>query len=227
MKKTLAILALATALGAGSASHAAFTLSTDLTFGSEYVFRGIKLADNTFHPSVEAGIDDFYIGIWGALPTEKRSSMGYIDEWDAYAGYSVSLSDNVSLDIGATYYYYPIDEAEDTFEPYVGLSWDLDSWSPAVYVYYDIDLKVWTGQGSLGYSIPLASAGTSLDLSGTYGYVKPDEGESYSYYGVSAVLPYQISDNASVSAGVHWASHTLDFVEDNHVYFTVSVTMSM
>ena len=76
MKKTLAALALAAALGSGSASFAAFTLSTDLTFGSEYVFRGIKLADNTLHPSVEAGFDNFYLGIWGALPTEKRNSMG-------------------------------------------------------------------------------------------------------------------------------------------------------
>ena len=126
MKHTLATLALAAALGAGSASHAAFSMSTDLTFGSEYVFRGIKLADNTFHPSVEASFDDFYIGLWGALPTEKRGSMGYIDEWDLYAGYTFQLSDNLSLDIGATFYYYPIDEADDTFEPYVGLSWDID-----------------------------------------------------------------------------------------------------
>ncbi|RKX34792.1 MAG: hypothetical protein DRP71_05925 [Verrucomicrobia bacterium] len=227
MKKTLTALALAAALGSGSASYAAFTLSTDLTFGSEYVFRGIKLADNTLHPSVEAGFDNFYIGIWGALPTEKRSSMGYIDEWDAYAGYMFSLSDNLSLDIGATYYYYPIDQDFGTFEPYVGLSWDLDGWSPGLYAYYDTDLETWTGQGSVGYSIPLASVGTSLDLTGTFGYVKPNEGDDYMYYGVSAVVPYQISKNASVSAGVHWASHDIEGLDDNHVYFTVSVTMSM
>lgn len=227
MKKTLAALALAAALGAGSASFAAFTLSTDLTFGSEYVFRGIKLADNTLHPSVEASSDNFYIGIWGALPTEKRGSMGYIDEWDAYAGYMFSLSDNLSLDIGATYYYYPIDQEDSTFEPYVGLSWDLDGWSPGLYVYYDTDLETWTGQGSVGYSVPFASAGTSLDLTGTFGYVKPSEGDDYMYYGVSAVVPYQISKNASVSAGVHWASHDIEGLDDNHVYFTVSVTMSM
>jgi len=227
MKKTLAALALVAALGAGSASYAAVSLSTDLTFGSEYVFRGIKLADNTLHPSVEAGFDDFYIGIWGALPTEKRTSEGYIDEWDAYAGYGFALSDNLSLDIGATYYYYPIDEVTDTIEPYVGLTWDLDGWSPGVYVYYDFEYENWTGQASLGYSIPFASAGTSLDLTGTYGYVKSKDDDSYSYYGVSAVVPYQISDNASVSAGVHWASNNFEGLDDNHVYFTLSVTMSM
>ena len=226
MKKLLTTCLLASILGVGTSAYAAFSLSGDLTFGSQYINRGVKLADNTFHPSVEAGFDDFYIGIWGALPTEKRGSEGYIDEWDVYGGYRFSLSDDLSLDIGATFYYYPIDEVEDTFEPYVGLTWALDAWSPAVYVFYNVDLKNWTGQGSLGYSIPIASAGTSLDLTATYGYVMPDVGDSYSYYGVSAVVPYQISDSAALSAGLHWATNTIDGAEDNFFYFTVGVTFS-
>ena len=226
MKKLLTTCLLASILGVGTSAYAAFSLSGDMTFGSQYVFRGVKLADNTFHPSLEAGFDDFYIGIWGAIPTEKRSSMGYTDEWDAYAGYGFALSDNLNLDIGVTYYYYPTKVHDDTFEPYVGLTWDLDGWTPSVYTYYDIELEAWTFQGSLGYSIPLASAGTSLDLTATYGYLMPKEGDSWSYYGVSAVVPYQISDSASVSAGLHWATNTIDGAEDNFFYFTVGVTFS-
>lgn len=224
MKKLLASCLLASVVGVGSSAYAAFSISGDMTVGSDYVFRGIKLADTTFHPSVELAFDDLYVGVWGALPLEKRSSMGYIDEWDVYAGYGFALSDNLSMDVGATYYYYPIDGADDTLEAYVGFNWDLEGWTPGIYGYYDFDLETWTLQASVGYSIPFESAGTSLDLSATYGYVSPDEADSYSYYGVSAVMPYQINDSTSVSAGVHWATNDIDGLEDNHLYFTLSLT---
>ena len=224
MKKLLASCLLASAVGMGSTFFAAFSISGDMTVGSEYVFRGIKLADNTFHPSVELGFDDLYVGIWGALPMENRSSEGYIDEWDVYAGYNFTISDNLGLDVGATYYYYPIDEADDTLEAYVGLNWDLEGWTPGIYGYYDFDLETWTLQASIGYSIPFEDAGTSLDLTATYGYVSPNEGDSYSYYGVDAVVPYQLNDSTAISAGVHWATHTIDDLEDNHFYFTLGVS---
>ena len=89
MKKLVASCLLASVVGMGSTSFAAFSISGDMTFASEYIFRGIKLAENTFQPSVEVAVDDFYVGVWGSLPTEKRNSMGYTDEWDAYAGYGL------------------------------------------------------------------------------------------------------------------------------------------
>jgi uncharacterized protein (TIGR02001 family) len=228
MKKLLATTLFATVIAVGTSADAAFTLSGDLTFGSDYVDRGVKLAECTVHPSIEASVDDSYFGVWGALPLEKRNSKGYIDEWDFYAGYGYTLSDTVSLDLGATLYYYPIDQADDTGEAYAGINWDLERWTPGIYGYYDFDLDggTWTLQGSIGYSIPMASAGTSADLSATGGYVSSSDGDSYSYYGVSAVVPYQISASASVSAGVHWASHNIDSLEDNHFYVTVSVSFS-
>lgn len=225
MKKLLATTLLAAVLGAGTSGFGALSITSDMTFASEYVFRGIKLADNSFQPGLEASFDDFYIGVWGSLPTEKRSSMGYTDEWDAYVGYGFNLTDNMALDFGVTYYYYPDTVLDDTFEAYVGLNWDLDSWSPGVYLYYDIDLKAWTGQGNLGYSIPLGAAGFSLDLNAYAGYIMPDEADDFWYYGADAVIPYVINDTATVSAGLHWATNTVDGLEGNHVYFTLSATL--
>lgn len=224
MKKLLAAALLASVLGAGTSAYSALSITSDMTFASEYVFRGVKLADNSFQPGLEASFDDFYIGVWGSLPTEKRSSMGYSDEWDFYGGYGFDLTDNMSLDLGATYYYYP-QAGGSTFEPYVGLNWDLDGWAPSAYLYYDIDLEAWTGQLGLDYSIPLGAAGFSLDLSGYAGYVLPDVDDSFWYYGADAVVPYVINDTATVSAGVHWASNTIDGLEGDHVYFTVSATL--
>ena len=226
MKKYLSAVFLATVFGVSTSANAAFTLSGDQTFGSEYVFRGILLADSAAHPSIEAGVDDAYFGIWGALPLEKRNSKGYIDEWDFYAGYGYALSDTVSFDFGATLYYYPIDQADDTFEAYAGINWDLERWTPGIYGYYDFDLETWTIQGSIGTSVPMADAGTSLDLSATLGHVSPNDADSYTYYGISAVVPYQLSKSSSVSAGIHWASHNIDGLDDNHLYFTVSATFS-
>jgi len=236
MKKIL-VLALA-ALASTGVSRADYSLSTDISFASEYIFRGVKLADNTLHPSLELTQNDFYLGMWAALPindTRPNDDFpGYGNEFDFYLGYTKELSDKASLDLGATYYYYPsiprdsdgIELYESTVEAYVGLTFDIAGFTPAAYAYYDFDLENLTLQGSIGYSIPMAGAGTSLDLSATYGMVEPDEGDSYTYYGASAQIPYKLNDNATLTVGVHYASNDIGRgIEDNFLYYTAGITI--
>lgn len=224
MKKIL-VLALS-ALAAGSVAKADYSLSSDLTYASEYIFRGVQLGDNTLHPSLELTQGDFYLGMWAALPIDQVESKGWSEEFDLYLGYTKELSDKASLDVGATYYYYPDGNVDESLEAYLGMQFDVGGFTPAVYGYYDFDLEVFTLQGSVGYSIPMAGAGTSLDLSATYGYVEPDVGDSYNYYGASAQVPYQLNENATLTFGVHYASNDIgNGIEDDFFYYTAGVTI--
>lgn len=232
MKKIL-VLALA-ACAAGGIAKADYSLSTDITYTTEYVFRGIQLGDNTLHPSIEVTQGDFYLGMWAALPIDQVESKDWSNEFDFYLGYTKELSDKASLDLGATYYYYPKGELEETIEAYAGLTFDVGGFTPAAYAYYDFDLESITIQGSIGYSIPMAGAGTSLDLSATYGHVEPDDDESYTYYGVSAQIPYKLNENATLTFGIHWADndigrYTVDGIEfdteDDFLFYTAGVTI--
>ncbi len=226
MKKIL-VFALA-ALATTGIARADYSLSSDLTYTTEYVFRGIQLGDNTLHPSIELTQGDFYLGMWAALPIDQVESKGWSNEFDFYLGYTKELSDKASVDLGVTYYYYPDGEVDESTEAYLGMTFDVGGFTPSAYAYYDFDLEVVTLQGSIGYSIPMAGAGTSLDLSATYGYVEPDEGESYTYYGASAQVPYKLNENATLTFGVHYASNDIDGifdVDDNFFYYTAGVTI--
>jgi uncharacterized protein (TIGR02001 family) len=211
------------ALAACVSSYGQYSLSVDITYATQYIFRGVQLADGALHPSIEGSSEDFYAGIWFATPLENRSSGGWGDEVDVYAGYTPALSDTVALDIGGTYFTYP--SSDNTFEIFVGANFDLEGITPGVYVYRDLDLETWTYQGNIGYSIPLEAMGASLDLSASVGFVDPDDGDSYTYWGASAVIPYKLADNATVSLGLHYASNDIEFAEDNFLYGTVGVTV--
>jgi uncharacterized protein (TIGR02001 family) len=223
MKKTL-VFALAV-VAAGCIARGEFSLSNDLTFASQYVFRGVKLANNTLQPSVEVKSDSFYAGLWAALPIDQRSSQGYTDEFDFYVGFAPELSDTLSLDFGVTDYYYPQNNGDSTLEAFVGITADAGGFTPSVYLYHDLDLEVTTIQGSLGFSFPMESVGTSLDLSVNVGHTTGGDSDSYTYYGASVVLPYKLNDNATITLGLHWASNDLALAEDDLIYGTVGLTI--
>jgi uncharacterized protein (TIGR02001 family) len=209
IKKT--ILALA-ALGTGASVYAAeqanavsFTL--DNTIVSEYIFRGKEFADYTFHPSIEAKYGDFYAGVWAALPEQQTTT-----EIDVYAGYSLAVNETISLDAGLTYYHYTPAADTSTFEPFIGANAKVAGFNLGLYYYYDLQIDDATTEGSVGYSVPVESIGTSLDFSANLGYVSGDgvEGpggniaDNYTYWGVGVAVPYKVSENATVTVGVKY-----------------------
>ncbi|HEX2100665.1 MAG TPA: TorF family putative porin [Candidatus Synoicihabitans sp.] len=224
MKKTALILA---ALIAGSSVRAqdatsSYSLTLDFPYVSEYVFRGISYADDAVQPSIEFATGDFYAGIWTSLPVTN----GFTNEYDFYAGYGIAVSETWALDLGATYYYYPqTDSGDEQFEPFVGISGDIGGgFTSSLYVYYETEFKVFTYQGSLGYSIPLSDT-MSLDLSGTLGYVDPDAGESYAYWGLGSVLTYKLNQSASAYVGLNYANNDLDWAEGDFLFVNTGVTI--
>jgi uncharacterized protein (TIGR02001 family) len=232
MKKITAILA-ASVAGATIASAQDLSISATVAWESDYIFRGVQLAEEFFAPSVDVSYGDFYVGMWAAMPIDAE----YFNEVDFYAGYGFGINEMLSADVGITAYTYPEDGApEDTTEGYAGLSFETEL-SPAIYVYYDFDLQNLTIEGSVGHSIALSEEG-SVDMTAYLGWVALDENtmgfDDYYYLGAGVAYSYAFTDNASFSIGVNWAGSSEDtmgtngsgltFDSDNEFTFGTSFT---
>jgi len=87
--------------------------------GSDYVWRGAS--QNNGNPALSAGLEysnnGFYAGAWA-------SQVDYNDdanvEYDFYGGYSTSLTDLVSIDVGLIQYNFDGDDNTSVEEVYVG-----------------------------------------------------------------------------------------------------------
>jgi uncharacterized protein (TIGR02001 family) len=96
-------------------------LSGNLSFVSDYQFRGVSQTDED--PAIQGGFDyahvsGFYLGTWASNVELAPASM----EWDVYAGYGGSVGE-LGYNVGLLQYFYPDLSASDTLEVYGGLSY--------------------------------------------------------------------------------------------------------
>jgi len=239
MKKFLlatATLAIAsTAPLAAQASDISVSTSVDLV--SDYVFRGVSLADTAIQPGVEVSAGDFTAGAWFSTGIGNTSVLAG-DELDLYASYSLPLSDTISTDIGITYYHYPqggsLFETKGggagTYEVFASLGFDT-ALAPSLSAYYDFTLEALTLEGGIGHSVAVGDK-TSLDLGGTVGLVDGD-GFSYEYGQASASLGYGFTDDVSAYVGANYSLSSEDSLnykkllsgggEDNLLWFGAGV----
>ncbi len=227
MKKTVIILA---ALMAGASLQAqapasSYSVTVDFPYVSRYVFRGDQLASESVQPSIEVASGNWYGGVWMNQPLIRSID----NEIDFYLGYGVEINDVWAADLGVTVYYYPelkgANVNRTTNEFYLGVNGTTGGFSPSAYVYYDTDLKTWTVQGAIGYSVALSDQ-ASLDFSATLGHVDPEGVDSHAYYGLGVNLPYALSEKATVYAGVQYAS-TDKTGAKNHTYFMAGITLGL
>lgn len=152
------------------------TISANVTFASEYRFRGVDLSGGDF--AVQGGFDvglpaGFYVGTWASNLDDQTVGFGST-ELDVYGGWSGDLGGAFTLDIGGIAYLYP-DAGPGDFdyvELYGSISGDLDIASLTFGVAYAPD------QSSLGstdnlyvYSdISIAIPDTPVTLNGHIGY---------------------------------------------------------
>ncbi len=208
MKKQIVLLTAAVAVGFGSLKAQSLDdLSVTSTFAweSEYVFRGVKFAQNAFQPGLDIELGDLYVGTWGSFATNDSYADG--NEINFFGGYGIALDDVFSLDLGVTVYYFPPSD-DNTTEIYAGIAADTVA-SPSAYIFYDFDLEALTIEGSIGHSIPLDQS-LSLDLGAFAGFVTPDEGDDYFYYGLTADVSLEVNATSSASVGVRFAGNDID-----------------
>src|SRR5262249_42424719 len=134
LKKTVVAGAVAAALSSGLAQAAdptpEHTLTGNVGFYSQYIFRGLTQTDRD--PALQRGSDyshssGFYLGTWGSNISWLRDGGAYRNggslEWDFYGGYKWGFAPDWTLDLGGLYYWYPGDAnpglpKADTFELY-------------------------------------------------------------------------------------------------------------
>jgi uncharacterized protein (TIGR02001 family) len=140
MKKLSYALALC---GLASLSSAALAEGSNLTgnigVATDYIFRGISQSQH--QPEISGGFDyahpsGLYVGTWLSNqawvetgPAKTNSSL----EWDLYGGYSASINDDFSYNVGLISYYYPGNRdgagaglpTPDTVEGNLALTWKM------------------------------------------------------------------------------------------------------
>ncbi len=207
MKKTaiaaVAALAAGVSAQAQTAEASALSVTTDITVVSDYVFRGVHLANTSLQPSVEAAFGDFYAGAWHSSAISTGKPGGIDNETDLYVGYGFALNETFSFDVGVTRYLYDGGSDEDTTEAYIGVSADLFGLSPSLYYYHDFDLEVNSYIASIGYSLPIDAINTSIDFALTLGHIRSSENlvGNYTYGSVGVSVPYALSETATLTVG--------------------------
>jgi len=214
-----AALLCATAVApAAYAQDAELSVSTGLDFTSQYVFRGVSLADDAIQPYVEASYGSFTVGGWFSTGVGANSVFAG-DEFDLYAGYSVPLDSSISLDLGATYYHYPQggdffetkNGGAGTYEVSASVGFGDVPLAPSVSAYYDLTLEAFTLEGGVGHSVPLGDA-QSFDLGLTVGLVDGD-GFSYEWGTATAAVSHAFTDDVSAYIGANFAVNSEDVLD--------------
>jgi uncharacterized protein (TIGR02001 family) len=229
MKKTIALCAALLACGSAFAQEESeYAVTMDLPYVTKYVFRGVQIAKDSFQPSVEFTKGDLYLGVWSSVPLRNKHEEIASTEIDLNLGYSPKLTEKLSADVGLNSYFYPNKSHADgdySVEGFVGLNLELGNFTPAVYVYRDFKLDNYTVQGSLGYSLPLKTLGTSLDFAVTAGTVFQHAGEDYNYYAIGVNVPYKLSDRVKLNVGLTYTENDLDHEKDPGLWGTASIAI--
>ena len=218
-KKSIASLIIAVA-SVSSASAAApmaspatkqFTPSANVSYSSQYLFRGLQQSDRNI--AVSGGFDlnhssGLYVGTWSSnvaygVPTSI--------ETDIYMGLSKTFM-SMDFDMGGIYYMYPGAASSlnyDFFEAYISASKDLGLMSFTLAGNYSPEFFGESGKavyGNFSASMPVSMV-DGLTLTAMVGrqYVKDPAAygvaKSYNDYGLSA--EYSLDSTYSVSLGVY------------------------
>lgn len=209
------------------------TYTADAGVMTKHVFRGIKRSNEAVSAGFKVDFTDqlIYAGAYTVQPLDGAD----MSEWDVYIAITDKLNDWLNYDFGLTYYYYPNklrDTIQQAFEPYFGLIANIPQvpgLSAGAYVYFDLNRKAFTGEISVGYARQLAGK-LGMRLSAYTGYMTAsdlypkmdgdDVDESYSYFGLSAELPYHFTDRLIFTVGVQFSDTSgVDSYSDGDSHF--------
>lgn len=176
-------------------SAATLPISANLTFATDYAFRGISQTQERF--AVQGGFDyaseqtGIYVGTWASnVDFDSETSV----ELDLYGGWAKSFGD-FGVDVGFIHYNYPGESGLNTDEVYVGGSW---KWISAKYYLNTSD----------SFFGALNEDGEYLSISGSYELpVGVTIGASYG----STMLNTSSSDYDDYSLSLGYGYGGLDF----------------
>ncbi|ORE89473.1 hypothetical protein ATO7_06320 [Oceanococcus atlanticus] len=224
------------ALLAGVSGVSAAASEVNLGMSSEYVFRGVPQSDGA---QVWASFDYSFsqLGIYTGLWVSNAGLAGN-EEVDAYVGYALPLSQDLSLDFGAIGYFDPSaaegDTANNNSELYLGVNWQALN----AYAYYNFGGTAVDDDESayaeVNFALPvLADASLKLHVGyfeGVGDFYNALADDNYVDYGVSFIKDYGDAGQIAlaVTATTIDADHGLNgvFAESERPQFTVGWSRS-
>ena len=182
------------------------TLSSDVAFLSQYIWRGYELSKDSLviQPSVTAAYKGFSLRLWGNFDTDvyegpdKGNSKW--NETDFTFGYERNLG---PVGIGAGYIYYAADAWGDTQEFYLSVGGDVIL-APTLTAYWDVDeYSGWYFDLGISHSFDL-SREITLDLAGSIGFEYSDNNNivDYDNYLDPTESKFRNFQNGLISAGL-------------------------
>jgi len=141
-----------------TASNASAEVSANVGYASEYYFRGVLQKESSASAGVDYEEGGFYLGTWAA-------DVGDGLETDLYFGYGFEVSEDMSVGIGYTGYFYTGD-FDDTYQEVnlsadfgpVGVTYNIGEWdgfgTPADYTFasatYSAENGIYVTYGTWG-----------------------------------------------------------------------------
>ena len=176
------------------------TFSGEVTFTTDYIFRGFTQTDGD--PAVEGGFawesdGGFYVGTWASNVDFNDGDEASI-EIDLYGGYAGEI-DNFSYDVGLVYYWYPGAAGTlnyDFWEAYGSVGYDFGAASVSFGIAYTPENFGDTDDGiyyQSGVSVPVTDR-FSIDANLNYYDVDPAFGQDYLDWNIGATLSLEWFD---------------------------------
>ena len=157
-----------------TAEEAKPTAALDVSFLSQYMWRGIDLSKDSIviQPSMTMGYNGASVNLWGNFDTDNAAYDGAkYNETDVTLSYAMTF-DMVS--VTANYAYYAVDAVEDGQEVYMSATLNT-LLSPTVTIYRDIaHTPSWYFVAGVSHSLPLFDK-TTLTLGATASYYYSDD----------------------------------------------------
>lgn len=205
------------------ASAENFEITAAIDYVTQYVFRGASFAGDSVQPSVQLSYDGFYLSGWGSIALGEEANL-FADEYRINGGYNMPLTDTISIDMGATIYHFPdsgglFDFGSDagdasTLELFSSLNFDA-ALNPTLEAYYDLDLKSFTGIGSIEQYYSLTDSSDFL-IGAHAGFVTSDTGLDYEWGQVSTGMIWDLADSVSLYGKAHYGISSDDlFIDTN------------
>lgn len=212
---------------------AAIGANISVGYDSAYIFRGVKIADDSVWGQVDYAFDltenlalDF--GTW-----YQTSASDQYDELDLWAGLSTSFGP-VDFAAGFLWYYFPPvggDGSGDTQEVFYSLETEIGYGVSLGFTHaYDFVPSGHYFGLAAGRSFELTDKiGLDLAAGVSYNYQYFVEGDGWNNVDLSAGLPIMLTPTATLTPYISY-SHALsaleDIGEDNYLYGGVSINVS-
>lgn len=153
-------------------------ISANIGFTTDYIFRGIS--QTAGNPALQGGIDythssGLYAGVWGSnisWISDFNAGVSSSLELDTYFGFSNTLANDFSYDVGFIRYNYPASNypagatRADTDEIYcsLGYKWLTAKYSYGTGQFLTVPGASGTNYLEVGVSVPLGDSGVVFDV---------------------------------------------------------------